>query len=128
MGSNPTSAFSTTPASPGGRRSFSVTVPDLWSDPPIIWNLNVKNPGMSGAIALVGTGLITIGLGNFISKATAGQVVQNASSNIVGVVLDPSSGTGRMKSRLLAIQADGKILVLDTTLAQTKWVPFQFSP
>ena len=83
---------------------------------------------MSTAIALVGTGLITIGLGNFASKATANPVAQNPTSNIVGVVLDPSAGTGRMKSRLLAVQSNGKILVLDTTLPRTKWVPFQFSP
>ena len=72
--------------------------------------------------------LITIGLSNFMSKATADPVAQNANSNIVGVVLDPTVGTGRMKSRLLAVQANGKILVLDTKLAQTQWVPFQFSP
>ena len=88
----------------------------------------MKNPGMSAAVALVGIGLITIGLSNFMSKATADPVAQNANSNIVGVVLDPTIGTGRMKSRLLAVQANGKILVLDTKLAQTKWVPFQFSP
>ena len=88
----------------------------------------MKNAGMTAAVALVGIGLITIGLGNFTSQATALPVAQNANSNIVGVVLDPTQGSGRWGSRLLAVQTDGKVLVLDTKLPKTKWVPFQFSP
>lgn len=88
----------------------------------------MKNAGMAAAVALVGVGLITIGLGNFTSRATAVPMVQSAHPNIVGVALDPSQSSGRWKSRLLAVQGNGKILYLDTKLPVAKWVPFQYSP
>ena len=86
------------------------------------------NAGMTGAVALVGIGLITIGLSNFSHRADASPVAQPPTGGIVGVVLDPSSASGRWSSRLLAVQGDGKILELDTTLPQSRWKPFQYSP
>ena len=86
------------------------------------------NAGMTGAVALVGIGLITIGLSNSSHRADAISVAQPPTGGIVGVVLDPGSASGRWSSRLLAVQGDGKILELDTTLPQSRWKPFQYSP
>ena len=90
--------------------------------------LDMKNAGMAGAVALVGIGLLSIGLGNFATQATASPVVQNSSPNIVGVVLEPGRKSGRWNSRLLAIQGDGKILELETNFPQPRWKPFEYSP
>jgi hypothetical protein len=46
----------------------------------------------------------------------------------VGVVLDPTKGSGRWASTLLAIKGDGEIFYLDTSRPETKWVRYMYSP
>ena len=88
----------------------------------------MKNAGMAGAVALVGIGLLSIGLSNFANRAEAVPVMQSSGPDIVGVVLEPGRKSGRWNSRLLAIQGDGKILQLETLHPQPRWKPFEYSP
>ena len=88
----------------------------------------MKNAGMAGAVALVGIGLLSIGLSNFANRAEAVPVMQSSNPNIIGVVLEHGRSTGRWKNRLLAIQGDGKILELETLHPQPRWKPFEYSP
>lgn len=46
----------------------------------------------------------------------------------VSIVLDPSRGSGRWNSTLLAVDTDGQVYMLDTTRQQTFWRRFEFSP
>lgn len=46
----------------------------------------------------------------------------------VSIVLDPSRGSGRWNSTLLAVDADGVVYSLDTSRPQAVWRRFQFSP
>jgi len=53
---------------------------------------------------------------------------QAVSCKPVSIVLDPSRGSGRWSSSLLAVDDDGNVFVLDTTRPQTFWRRFEFSP
>lgn len=46
----------------------------------------------------------------------------------VSIVLDPSRGSGRWSSTLLAVDAEGVVYSLDTSRPQAVWRRFQFSP
>ena len=87
-----------------------------------------KNAGVAGAVALVGIGLLSIGMSNFANRSEAVPSVQRSNPNIIGVVLEHDRTTGRWKNRLLAIQGDGKILELETNFPQPRWKPFEHSP
>ena len=91
----------------------------------------MKNAGMSGAIALVGIGLITIGLGNFVKAPEAHAATpRNAvgQSNMIGITLDRTSGSGRWNQTLLAVDANGKVYALDTSQSTSSWKPYKYSP
>ena len=91
----------------------------------------MKNASMSGAVALVGIGLITIGLGNFFKApdAHAGVPLYSAGqSTMIGITLDPVRGSGRWNQTLLAVDANGKVFALDTSQAKSAWKSFQYSP
>lgn len=58
----------------------------------------------------------------------AGQQPARANCKPVSIVLDPSRGSGRWNSSLLAVDGDGGVYILDTTRQQTFWRRFEFSP
>ncbi len=88
----------------------------------------MKNAGMAGAVALVGIGLITIGLSNFANRADAEHLIQQqAAPTVVGTVLDVGMSSGRWGSRLIAIRSDGSVVELETQ-QQPRWKPFKYSP
>lgn len=89
------------------------------------------------ALALVGA--LGVGAGAVMFGARAGSAESQQGSGDanggeriackpVSVVLDPSRGSGRWSSSLLAVDADGQVFVLDTTRPQTFWRRFEFSP
>lgn len=46
----------------------------------------------------------------------------------VSITIDPTRGSGRWNSTLLAVDADGIVYSLDTSRPQSEWRRFQFSP
>lgn len=91
----------------------------------------MKNPGMTGAVALVGIGLITIGLSNFVKapQAHAAPVMsQSSGPKMIGIALDHGRGSGRWNKTLLAVDSEGKVYSLNTTATTSKWESFTFSP
>ena len=88
----------------------------------------MKNAGMAGAVALVGIGLMTIGLSNFANRAEAVSQAGPAPAQVVGVVLEHGHNTGRWANRLLAVKSDGSIVELETQHPQPRWKPFAYSP
>ncbi|MCH2141301.1 MAG: hypothetical protein MK100_09780 [Phycisphaerales bacterium] len=92
----------------------------------------MKNASMSGAIALVGIGLITIGLGNFLGNPEAHAV--SAANQVggqpamIGIAIDDSRSSGRWNKTLLAVDSSGKVYALDTKAPKVKWAPFIYSP
>ena len=83
----------------------------------------MKNAGMAGAVALVGVGLITIGLGNFVKapQAVAAPVaaVVEAGPEEPTIVWYGSSGTDPYNMTLLRAWSDGTI--------ECKYVAFDVS-
>lgn len=88
-------------------------------------------------LALVGTAGLVLGAALFGARqvpsgapqgGAAATPPQGPACKPVSIVLDPSRGSGRWSSTLLAVDGDGKIFMLDTTRAQTFWRPFEFSP
>ena len=92
----------------------------------------MKNAGMSGAVALVGIGLIIIGLGNFLKTPDAHALspVNQAGgrAGMIGIAIDESRGSGRWNKTLIAVDSNGKVYALDTQAPIAKWAPFTFSP
>lgn len=85
------------------------------------------------SIALVG--LVGVGAGAAMMAARQGApsdapVAPPSESRCkpVSIVLDPSRGSGRWNSTLLAVDADGLVYSLDTSRPQAVWRRFQFSP
>lgn len=63
------------------------------------------------------------------SNSGGGQAAApDAQPRLVNVVLDPTRGSGRWNSTLLALDSQGRIWSLDTSRPVARWVPFQFSP
>lgn len=63
------------------------------------------------------------------SSAGGGQAAAPESQpRLVNVVLDPTRGSGRWNSTLLALDSQGRIWSLDTSRPVSRWIPFQFSP
>ena len=92
----------------------------------------MKNAGMSGAVALVGIGLIIIGLGNILKAPDAHALspVNQAGgrAGMIGIAIDESRGSGRWNKTLLAVDSNGKVYALDTQAPIAKWAPFAYSP
>lgn len=85
------------------------------------------------SLALVG--VVGIGAGAAMMAARSGaQAVAQAPPadqvrcKPVSIVLDPSRGSGRWNSTLLAVDSDGVVYSLDTSRPESVWRRFQFSP
>ncbi len=88
----------------------------------------MKSAGMARAVALVGIGLIIIGLSNFANRAEAVPQARPAAAQVVGVVLEHGHNTGRWANRLLAVKSDGSVVELETLHPQPRWKPFDYTP
>lgn len=89
------------------------------------------------SLALVGALGLVVGAALFGARqgasgsrqgGDAAKSAQQATCKPVSIVLDPSRGSGRWSSTLMAVDGDGIIYALDTTRPQSVWRRFEFSP
>ena len=68
-------------------------------------------------------------IGLLAGAALAGSVAkEQAPTEVAAIVLQDGKSSGRWDATLVAVMQNGDIMYLDTSRAQSSWVPFQYSP
>ena len=68
-------------------------------------------------------------IGVLAGAVLAGSVAkEQAPTEVAAIVIQNDKSSGRWDATLIAVMQNGDIMYLDTSRAQTAWVPFKYSP